>query len=85
MDERIEDEIFLDALEVQKIRRAKSMYELAEYPHRCSMCQTEEDIKIKDLQKGYKLKFPYVSDFNVPYLYICKECYEELPERLEEN
>lgn len=79
-EEKLEDKIFLKALEAKGIKRTKKMYERAEHPHRCSMCQCEEDITINDLRKGYRLTIPYVSDFNEPYIFICDDCYKELPD-----
>ena len=81
----IEDDIFMDALSAFKLKLNKSMYEPAMYPHKCSLC-TEDDNKI-----GYKLKIEerfineYYSEITSPavynpYLFICKECYEELPD-----
>ena len=71
----IEDEIFDSALEASKIRRTKNMYEKARYLHNCSMCL--DDSK-KEVQ--YKLKFEYVNSIKTPYIFICEDCYNELPE-----
>lgn len=81
----IEDEIFTDALTALKINLNKKMYTKAQYPHKCSLC-TESSNKL-----GYKLKVEerfandYYSEITSPtvynpYLFICKECYEELPD-----
>lgn len=71
----IEDEIFNSALEASKIKRTKNMYEKARYLHNCSMCL--DDSK-KEVQ--YKLKFEYVDSMDTPYIFICEDCYNELPE-----
>lgn len=71
----IEDDIFLNILEVQGIKRTKSMYEKARYIHTCSMCLDESEQEVP-----YKLKLEYINDFNIPYIFICKDCYESLPE-----
>lgn len=71
----IEDDIFMDALKAQGIKRTKNMYEKARYLHNCSMCL--DDSK-KEVQ--YKLKFEYVSSIETPYIFICEDCYNELPE-----
>lgn len=81
----IEDEIFADALTASKINLNKKMYTKAQYPHKCSLCTEGNN------ETGYKLKVEerFINDcyseitspavYN-PYLFICKECYEELPD-----
>lgn len=67
-----EDEMFEKVLEVMKIKRTKAMYHRATLPHKCTLC-------LEDNQEvGYALNREYVETLNTPYLYICKECYEEL-------
>lgn len=70
----IEDEMFANAIQAQQITRTKDMYERATFPHVCSMCTDENVLN----EIGYKLKREYVESLNTPYLFICKECYEEL-------
>lgn len=83
----IEDEIFADILTALRINLTKNMYTKAQYPHKCSLCAEESN------ELGYKLKISerkIVNDYviydgpeiNTPYLFICKECYEELPNEL---
>lgn len=67
MDKSIENQILNDLLELNK-----DMYEKAEYPHNCSICTEDNGI-------GYKMKLEYVKDWHQPYLFICDECYEDLP------
>lgn len=82
--ERIEDKIFQLALEQLRIKLTKCMYKRANLPHKCSLC-LEEPVEL-----GYKLKPIYRQIYEdyfeietpieySPYLFICKECYEELP------
>lgn len=71
----IEDEIFASALDTMGIKRTKDMYIAAEHPHTCTMCGEDYDPQAV----GYKLKREYVDNLNTPYLWICNECYEELP------
>lgn len=74
--DRIEDEIFTDALKAKKLKRTKSMFERdCRYPHKCMMCLEQID-EPKDI---YKLKPEFVVDDNTPYLFICLDCYNELP------
>lgn len=81
----IEDEIFADALTALKINLNKKMYTNAQYPHKCSLCTEDNN------ETGYKLKVEerFINDYYSeitsptvynPYLFICKECYEELPD-----
>lgn len=74
--DRIEDKIFTDALKLKKLRRTKSMYERdCRYPHKCNMCLEQID-EPKDI---YKLKSEFVTDDNTPYLFVCSDCFNELP------
>lgn len=73
-NERIEDTMFAKALELKGIKRTKSMYEKAEYPHICSMCQDENTRN----EVGYRLKIHCIRDYEQPYIFICPECYESL-------
>lgn len=74
--ERIEDEIFASALETSGIKRTKAMYERALFPHWCTMCYDKDTVNYY----GYRLKPEFVSyGEDTPYLFICDECYEELP------
>lgn len=75
----IEDEMFAKALDIVGLKRTKNMYTKSKYPHRCSMCL--DDMKIT----GYKLKSEYVCDYKVPYMFICQECYESLPDDKKES
>lgn len=76
MDNNIEDRIFDTSLKASRIKRTKDMYNKAKLPHPCSMClDTNESNEL-----GYALDIEFVSDFNTPYLYICKDCYNELKE-----
>lgn len=70
------DEIFNNALNVLGIKRTKKMYHKATYPHVCSMCL---DDKREDI--GYALNQDFVEGFDTPYLYICKDCYNELEDK----
>lgn len=74
--DRIEDEIFVDALEASGIVRTKSMYQKAQLPHTCEMCNDEN----KDNKIGFKLRRAYVSSLETPYKFICEECFNELKE-----
>lgn len=69
----VEDEMFAKALDIIGIKRTKDMYEKSKYPHRCNMCL--EDMKMA----GYKLKKEFVSGYETPYMFICQECWENLP------
>lgn len=74
--DRIEDKIFADALKAKKLRRTKSMYERdCRYPHKCTMCLEQID-EPKDI---YRLKPEFVTDEITPYLFVCSDCYNELP------
>lgn len=77
MEDRIEDRIFEEALKAQNIHLTKSMYEKAEYPHACSMCNAEVAQQFFDT---YRLKVKYIRDYEQPYIFICTECYNELPD-----
>ena len=67
----IEDEMFMQALEVANIVRRKSSYMKSEHLHKCELC-TEENAT-------YKLKPEFVTlGANTPYLFICGDCYKEL-------
>ena len=68
----IEDEIFADAMSASGLKRTKDMYEPSTYTHHCSMCG--------EFTSQYRLKPEYVEQigFDTPYIFICKECYEEL-------
>lgn len=70
----IEDEIFAHALEIKGIKRTKSMYESARYPHKCTLCTDEIN------EVGYRLKSEFVESTETPYLFICKECFDSLKE-----
>lgn len=66
----LEDEIFEDALIALKLKLTKDDYEPATLLHKCDMCGEMVTTV------GYKRRNP---DFYlVPYLFICKDCYEEL-------
>lgn len=58
------------------VDRKKSDYVKATLPHTCSMCgEISND--------GYKLSLESMMDVDLesmPYVFICKECYEELPD-----
>ena len=74
--DRIEDKVFASALKATKLRRTKSMYERdCRCPHTCKMCleYIEEPLSI------FKLKPEFVTDYNTPYLFICSDCFDELP------
>lgn len=74
--DRIEDKIFLDALKAMKLKRTKSMYERdCRYPHKCTMCLEQVD-EPKDI---YRLKSEFATDDNTPYLFVCSDCFDELP------
>ena len=67
----IEDEMFMEALEVANIVRRKSSYMKSEHLHKCELC-TED-------HATYKLKPEFVTlGANTPYLFICEDCYKEL-------
>ena len=69
MDNNIETKILNDLLKLNK-----GMYEKATYPHKCNICQ--DDIATV----GYRKKVEYVNDWQDPHIFICTECYEELPD-----
>ena len=67
----IEDEMFMEALEVANIIRRKSSYTKSEHSHKCELC-TEDNAT-------YKLKPEFVTlGANTRYLFICEDCYKEL-------
>ena len=67
----IEDEMFMEALEVANIVRRKSSYTKSERLYKCELC-TEKNAT-------YKLKPEFVTlGANTPYLFICEDCYKEL-------
>lgn len=70
----IEDEIF-DSMSKMK----KSYYKVATHPHQCSMCGEEASPR----KVCYMLKNEYVDELDplvIPYLFICEDCYKELPD-----
>lgn len=74
--DKIEDKIFANALEAKGIRRTKSMYiRDCRYPHQCRFCLEQVD-EPKDI---YRLKPEFVTDDNTPYLFVCSDCFNELP------
>lgn len=69
----IEDEIFDSMANVRK-----SYYTKAKHVHQCSMCG-----EIAPVQQVYMLKDEYIDGLDplqVAYLFICEECYNELPD-----
>ena len=67
----IEDEMFMEALEVANIVRRKSSYMKSEHIHKCELCTGDN--------ATYKLKPEFVTlGANTPYLFICEDCYKEL-------
>lgn len=74
--DRIEDIIFANALETRRVKRTKLMYERdCRYPHKCNMCLEE----IEEPSFIFKLKPEFVTNDNTPYLFVCADCYNELP------
>lgn len=74
--DRIEDIIFINALEAKHLKRTKSMYiRDCKHPHQCTMCLEQVD-EPRDI---YRLKPEFVTDENTPYLFICSDCFNELP------
>lgn len=71
--ERIEGKIFTSASKAANIKLNKDMYEKANNPHTCSMCGDNDYSSL-----GYKLKFTFASGVDTPYIFLCKDCYEEL-------
>lgn len=69
MENNIENKILNDLIDLNK-----TMYEPAEYPHICGLCQEPTRHSV------YRKKLEYVKDWQQPYLFICKECYEDLPD-----
>lgn len=65
----IEDELFKE--EIKEYNLTKDKYIPSEYSHYCTMCG--------QYYKGYKRKDAL--DATVPYLFICIDCYEELPNK----
>lgn len=65
----IEDELFKQG--VKKFNLTKDNYVPAEHSHQCTMCG--------QYYLGYKRKDAV--DTNIPYLFICIGCYEELPNK----
>lgn len=68
MDKSIENQILNNLLELNK-----GMYEKAEHPHNCGICTEDNGV-------GYRMKLEHVKDWQQPYLFICNECYEDLPD-----
>ena len=67
----IEDEMFMEALEVANIIRRKSSYTKSDHLHKCEL-GTEDNAT-------YKLKPEFVTlGASTPYLFICEDCYKEL-------
>lgn len=74
--DRIEDKVFDSALKATKLRRTKSMYErVCRCPHQCKMCLEF----IEEPSFIFKLKPEFVTDYNTPYLFICSDCFDGLP------
>lgn len=74
--DRIEDKIFTDALEAKGLLKTKSMYVRdCKHPHQCRFCLEQVD-EPKDI---YRLKQEFVPEGEVPFLFICVDCYNELP------
>lgn len=77
MENNVEDKIFFNL-----VKRYKEDYEPSQYPHNCSMCQDETRL---DTSATYKLKYNILSGVenprSVPYIFICKDCYDDLPNR----
>lgn len=71
----IEDEMFARALNILGLKRTKDMYKESRYPHKCSMCLDNPNMA------GYMLKPEFVSDYETPYMFICQECWESLPDK----
>lgn len=69
----IEDELFKQ--EIKKFNLTKDDYTPAKYPHHCEMCG--------DNYLGCKRSDAV--DTNTPYLFICIDCYEELPSKKEQS
>ena len=65
----IEDELFKQ--EIKGYNLTKEVYIPSEYSHHCAMCG--------QYYLGYKRKDAV--DTNIPYLFICIGCYEELPNK----
>lgn len=75
--DRIEDKIFADALEAKHLKRTKSMYiRDCKHPHQCRFCLEQID-EPKDI---YRLKSEFVTDEITPYLFVCSDCFDELPD-----
>lgn len=71
----IEDTMFAKALEIKGIKRTQSMYEKADHPHICSMCQDENTFN----KLGYRMRVDTIRDYSQPYLFVCEECFNSLP------
>lgn len=69
MENNIENKILNDMLKLNK-----TMYNEATYPHICGICQDDKPTV------GYKKKLELVNDWQDPHIFICKECYEDLPD-----
>lgn len=69
MDNSIENKLLNDLIGLNK-----NMYEEATLLHKCGICQEDSN----DL--GYRKTLEYVNDWQDPHLFICKECYEDLPD-----
>ena len=70
----IEDDIFFSL-----VKRSKADYVPATLLHTCEMCRKEARLG----QRGYMLseeKLDTGDPLVTPYLFICNECYDELPE-----
>lgn len=74
--DRIEDKIFADALEAKHLKRTKSMYiRDCKYSHQCRFCLEQID----EPRDVYRLKPEFVPGGEAPFLFICLDCYNELP------
>lgn len=65
----IEDELFKQ--EIKELNLTKDDYIPAQHSHHCEMC--------RQYYKGYKRSDAV--DADTPYLFICTDCYEELPNK----
>ena len=67
----IEDNMFMDVLDILNITRRKSNYEKAEHLHYCDFCRDDD--------ATYRLKSEFATlGASTPYLFICEDCYKEL-------
>lgn len=74
----IEDELFNELSGL-----TKDMYDEAIISHNCSICDENLNATSFYARKIDDIEGAIIE--NIPYLFICNECYEELPEKSNEQ